>query len=47
MTETEFVKNSTGMEEFDYKANLPMYHTAKQMADFMLELYDSNEVVGL
>ena len=35
------------MEEFDYKANLPMYHTAKQMAGFMLELYDNNEVVGI
>ena len=47
VTETEFVKNSRGMDEFDYKANLPMYHTAKQMADFMLELYDSNAVVGI
>jgi hypothetical protein len=34
-------------KEFDYKANLPMYHTAKQMAGFMMELYDSNKVVGI
>ncbi|MGW9527261.1 SDR family NAD(P)-dependent oxidoreductase [Paenibacillus terrae] len=47
ITETEFVKNSTDAEEFDYKANMPKYHTAKQMAGFMVDLYDSNEVVGI
>jgi short-subunit dehydrogenase len=47
ITETEFVKNSMGTEEFDYKANIPMYHTAKQMAGFMMELYDRNAVVGI
>lgn len=47
VTETEFVKNSMGMEDFDYKANLPKYHTAKQMAGFMLEVYDSHAVVGI
>ncbi|MNB85153.1 Sulfoacetaldehyde reductase [compost metagenome] len=47
ITETEFVKKSIGAEDFDYKANMPKYHTAKQMAGFMVELHDSNEVVGI
>jgi short-subunit dehydrogenase len=47
VTKTEFMKHAMDGKEFDYKANLPMHHTAKQMADFMLELYDSNKVVGI
>ncbi|MNC37377.1 short chain dehydrogenase [compost metagenome] len=47
ITETEFVKKSIDVEEFDYKANMPKYHTAEQMAGFMVELYDSNDVVGI
>lgn len=47
ITETEFVKKSLDTEEFDYKANMSKYHTAKEMAGFMLDLYDNNEVVGI
>jgi len=47
ITETEFVKKSIDVEDYDYKANMPKYHTAKEMAGFMVELYDSNEVVGI
>ncbi|WP_310831997.1 SDR family NAD(P)-dependent oxidoreductase [Paenibacillus pedocola] len=47
ITETEFVKKSIDAEEFDYKANMPKYHTAKQMAGFMVDLYDSDDVVGI
>ncbi|ASR48117.1 SDR family NAD(P)-dependent oxidoreductase [Paenibacillus kribbensis] len=47
ITETEFVKKSIDVEDYDYKANMPKYHTAKQMAGFMVDLYDSNEVVGI
>lgn len=47
MTETEFAKHANDMKEFDYKAKLPMYHTAKQMAGFMMEVYDKDEVVGV
>ncbi|MDY8094921.1 SDR family NAD(P)-dependent oxidoreductase [Paenibacillus polymyxa] len=47
ITETEFVKKSLDAEDFDYKANMPKYHTAKQMAGFMVDLYDSNEGVGI
>lgn len=47
ITETEFVKKSIDAEDFDYKANMPKYHTAKQMAGFMVDLYDSNNAVGI
>ncbi|MBL3646416.1 SDR family NAD(P)-dependent oxidoreductase [Bacillus vallismortis] len=47
MTETEFAKHANDKKEFDYKANLPMYHTAKQMAGFMMEVYYKDEVVGV
>jgi short-subunit dehydrogenase len=47
MTETEFAKHASDMKEFDYKANIPMYHTAKQMAGFMMEVYDKDKVVGI
>ncbi|NMI05016.1 SDR family NAD(P)-dependent oxidoreductase [Paenibacillus sp. SZ31] len=45
ITETEFVQKSLDAEAFDYKANMPKYHTAKEMAGFMINLYDHNEVV--
>ena len=47
MTETEFAKNASNVDSYIYKDNLPMYHTAKQVAGFMMDLYDSNEVVGI
>ncbi|PAD21937.1 SDR family NAD(P)-dependent oxidoreductase [Terribacillus saccharophilus] len=47
MTETEFAKNATDLDSFNYKENSPMYHTAKQVAGFMMEIYDSNAVVGV
>ncbi|MNW59911.1 hypothetical protein D3C74_378650 [compost metagenome] len=45
ITETEFVQKSIDAEGFDYKANMSKYHTAKEMAGFMLDLYDRNDVV--
>ncbi|MCM3543622.1 SDR family NAD(P)-dependent oxidoreductase [Priestia megaterium] len=47
VTETEFEKTAQDVEEFDYKNFMPMYHTAKQMAGFMMELYDNDKVVGI
>ncbi|MCY8377158.1 SDR family NAD(P)-dependent oxidoreductase [Bacillus inaquosorum] len=47
ITETEFMKNASDTKEFDYKANIPMYHTVEQVASFMMKLYDSNQVVGI
>ncbi|MEH7456007.1 SDR family NAD(P)-dependent oxidoreductase [Bacillus sp. JJ1127] len=46
-TETEFAKRSLDIEEFQYDGAVPKFHTAKQMAEFMLELYDNDKVVGI
>ncbi len=47
ITETDFVKNSNDIEEYDYQANMPKYHTAKEMAGFMMNLYEGTETVGI
>ncbi|MFB5760613.1 SDR family NAD(P)-dependent oxidoreductase [Paenibacillus medicaginis] len=47
ITESEFAQKSIDAEAFDFKANMPKYHTSKQMAGFMMDLYDSHEVVGI
>lgn len=47
ITETEFMNPGNGQDKFDYKARIPKYHTAKQMAGFMMDLYDSSQVVGI
>ncbi|MFX3628554.1 MAG: SDR family NAD(P)-dependent oxidoreductase [Ectobacillus sp.] len=47
-TETEFAKVSNDLEEnVKLEGLLPKYHTAKEMAGFMLNLYDSEKVVGI
>lgn len=46
-TETEFAKRSLDLDEFQYNGAVPKYHTSKQMAGFMLDLYDSEKVVGI
>lgn len=46
MTETEFVKTARELDEFSYSDNVQQFHTAKEMAQFMLDLYDSDKVVG-
>jgi uncharacterized protein len=46
-TETEFAKRSMDLEEFQYEGAMPKYHTAAEMADFLLNLYDSEKVVGI
>lgn len=47
-TETEFAKVSNDLEEnVKFEGLLPKYHTAKEMAGFMLHLYDSEKVVGI
>jgi uncharacterized protein len=46
-TETEFANRSMDVDDFEYEGTVPQYHTAKEMADFMLDLYDSNQVVGI
>lgn len=47
-TETEFAKVSNDLEEnVKFEGLLPKYHTAKEMAGYMLHLYDSEKVVGI
>ncbi|WP_138754548.1 SDR family NAD(P)-dependent oxidoreductase [Paenibacillus sinopodophylli] len=46
-TETEFVLRSRDVDQFEYKGAVPKYHTAKEMAGFLLELYDSEKIVGI
>ncbi|MEW9502828.1 SDR family NAD(P)-dependent oxidoreductase [Jeotgalibacillus marinus] len=46
-TETEFAKRSFDVDEFQYDGVVPKFHTAIEMAEFMLELYDNDRVVGI
>ncbi|MDN4526659.1 SDR family NAD(P)-dependent oxidoreductase [Fictibacillus fluitans] len=46
-TETEFAQRSMDMDHFEYSGNLPKFHTAKEMAHFLLDLYNSDKVVGI
>ncbi|MBJ8055053.1 SDR family NAD(P)-dependent oxidoreductase [Bacillus cereus] len=46
-TETEFIKRSLDTDKFTYEEVVPKFHTAKEMAGFMLNLYDSEKVVGI
>ncbi|UTE73820.1 SDR family NAD(P)-dependent oxidoreductase [Rossellomorea marisflavi] len=46
-TETEFAQRSIDSDQFDYETSVPQYHTAKEMAHFLLDLYDGDHVVGI
>lgn len=46
-TATEFIKSALDLEAFRYEGVVEKFHTAKEMAGFMLELYDSEKVVGI
>lgn len=46
-TKTEFGMRATDKNEYDYDANFKRYHSSKQMAEFLLELYGSDKCVGL
>lgn len=46
-TKTEFGKVANNVSEYDYDKLFGIYHTSQQVAIFLLELYDSNYVVGL
>ena len=46
-TETEFEQTANELAEpVDYDAKFARYHTAAEMAGFMLELYDGDKTVG-
>ena len=46
-TETEFANVALGVSDFEYKRDSPKFHTAKEMADFLIKLYDSDKIVGI
>lgn len=46
-TKTEFGKIANDVAEYDYDRLFGTYHTSTQIAEFLLELYDSDSVVGL
>lgn len=45
-TQTEFGKVANGVSEYDYDEAFGTYHTSRQAAEFLLELYDSDKTVG-
>jgi len=45
-TKTEFGKIANDVTEYDYDKLFGTYHTSKQMAKFLMQLYDSDKVVG-
>lgn len=45
-TKTEFGKVASGAQSYDYDAHFHSFHTAEEMAEFLLQLYDSDNVVG-
>lgn len=47
VTETEFEQRSLDIDEFQYEGQVPKFHTSKEMAGFMLDLYDSSKTVGI
>lgn len=44
---TEFGMVANNVSEYDYDKSFGTYHTSKEMAGFLLKLYDSEKVVGL
>ncbi|RRD64509.1 SDR family NAD(P)-dependent oxidoreductase [Fretibacterium sp. OH1220_COT-178] len=45
-TQTEFGKVANDAAEYDYDKAFGTYHTSRQAAEFLLELYDSDKTVG-
>lgn len=44
--QTEFAQVEQNRDSFDYDKAFPNYHTATQMAQFLWELYESDQCVG-
>lgn len=45
-TQTEFGKKANNVKQYDYNKTFGTYHTSQQMAKFLLELYDSESIIG-
>jgi len=46
-TQTEFGQQANDVAEYDYDKSFGNYHTSTQMAGFLLDLYDSDKVLGI
>lgn len=46
-TETGFASRAREEADFDYSQNVEKYHTAEEMAEFLMQLLESDEVVGI
>lgn len=46
-TKTEFGQVATDSKEYNYDEHFAKYHTSEEMAQFLMELYQSDKVVGL
>lgn len=46
-TETGFASRAREEENFDYSQNVEKYHTAEEMAGFLVQLLESDQVVGI
>lgn len=42
-TETEFAQRATDTDSFDYEKGVAKFHTSKEMAGFLLDLYDNEK----
>lgn len=47
ITETDFINKANNVENFDYSTGVKNYHTAQEMAQFLITLYESEHVVGI
>ena len=45
-TKTNFGNIATGKTDFNYDKSYPNYHTSEEMADFLIQLYESDKTVG-
>ena len=46
-TKTEFGKKANNVDAYDYDKAFGTYHTSRQMAEFLLKLYDSDSTLGI
>ncbi|MGG0586468.1 SDR family NAD(P)-dependent oxidoreductase [Priestia megaterium] len=46
-TQSEFAQRSFDLNDFNYDEKVAKFHTSKEMAGFILDLYDSDKTVGI
>lgn len=45
-TQTEFGQKANNVTEYDYDKSFNQYHSATQMAEFLIALYESDKIIG-